>query len=116
MGIGGISIWQLLIVLLIVVLLFGTKKLRNMGGDLGNAIKNFRQSLRESSEDKDDSPSAKAQAADDNKTTSTAGGEAPKGPAQMEEKPGRIIDAEATHVASPAAQQAPHGSHDHRSI
>jgi sec-independent protein translocase protein TatA len=46
MGIGGISIWQLLIILLIVVLLFGTKKLRNMGGDIGSAIKNFRQSVK----------------------------------------------------------------------
>ncbi|OOG22966.1 Sec-independent protein translocase TatA [Thioalkalivibrio denitrificans] len=47
MGIGGISIWQLLIILVIVVLLFGTKKLRNMGGDLGSAIKSFRKSVRE---------------------------------------------------------------------
>jgi len=38
MGVGGISIWQLLIVLVIVLLLFGTKKLRNMGGDLGGAL------------------------------------------------------------------------------
>ena len=43
----GISIWQLLIILLIVVVLFGTKKLRNIGGDLGGAIKNFRQSMRD---------------------------------------------------------------------
>ena len=43
----GISIWQLLIILLIVVVLFGTKKLRNIGSDLGGAIKNFRQSMRE---------------------------------------------------------------------
>lgn len=41
------SIWQLLIVLAIVILLFGTKKLRNIGGDLGGAIKNFRSSLKE---------------------------------------------------------------------
>jgi sec-independent protein translocase protein TatA len=47
MGIGGISIWQLLIILVIVILLFGTKKLRNMGGDLGSAIKSFRKSVRE---------------------------------------------------------------------
>jgi len=47
MGIGGISIWQLLIILLIVVLLFGTKKLRNMGGDIGSAMKNFRQAVKE---------------------------------------------------------------------
>ncbi len=43
----GISIWQLLIILVIVVVLFGTKKLRNIGGDLGGAIKNFRQSMKE---------------------------------------------------------------------
>lgn len=47
MGFGGISIWQLLIVLVIVILLFGTKKLRSLGGDLGSAIKNFKQSVRE---------------------------------------------------------------------
>ena len=47
MGVGGISIWQLLIVLVIVLLLFGTKKLRNMGGDLGGAIKGFRSSMEQ---------------------------------------------------------------------
>lgn len=45
MGFGGISIWQLLIVLVIVLLLFGTKRLRNIGGDLGNAIKGFKKSM-----------------------------------------------------------------------
>lgn len=47
MGLGGISIWQLLIVLVIVVMLFGTKRLRNLGGDLGGAIKGFKQSMNE---------------------------------------------------------------------
>ncbi len=47
MGIGGISIWQLLIILLIVVLLFGTKKLRGIGGDLGGAFKNFKKAVNE---------------------------------------------------------------------
>ena len=47
MGLGGISIWQLLIVLLIVVMLFGTRRLKNIGGDLGKAIKSFRQNLNE---------------------------------------------------------------------
>lgn len=47
MGFGGISIWQLLIVLVIIILLFGTKKLRSLGGDLGSAIKSFKQSVRE---------------------------------------------------------------------
>ena len=45
MGVGGISIWQLLIILAIVVLLFGTKRLRGFGTDLGSAIKGFRQSM-----------------------------------------------------------------------
>lgn len=44
---------QLLIVLLIILLIFGTKKLRNMGGDLGSAIKNFKKSVKEESESKD---------------------------------------------------------------
>lgn len=42
---GGISVWQLLIVAVIVVLLFGTKKLRNLGGDLGSAIKGFKNAI-----------------------------------------------------------------------
>ena len=45
MGLGGISIWQLLIVLVIVLLLFGTKKLRNLGTDLGGAVKGFRSTM-----------------------------------------------------------------------
>lgn len=42
---AGISPWQLLIVLLIVLLIFGTKKLRNVGGDLGSAIRDFRKGV-----------------------------------------------------------------------
>ena len=48
MGMGGISIWQLLIVLVIVLLLFGTKKLRNLGSDLGGAVKGFRSTMKDS--------------------------------------------------------------------
>lgn len=48
---GGISIWQLLIIALIVVLLFGTKKLRSLGGDLGGAVKGFKNAMS-SEEDK----------------------------------------------------------------
>jgi sec-independent protein translocase protein TatA len=51
MGIGGISMWQLLILLLIVVLVFGTKRLRNMGGDLGAAVKGFRKGMQEEQEE-----------------------------------------------------------------
>jgi sec-independent protein translocase protein TatA len=43
----GISIWQLLIILAIVLVLFGAKRLRNVGGDLGGAIKGFRQAMKE---------------------------------------------------------------------
>lgn len=45
MGIGGIGIWQLLIILVIVLLLFGTKRLKNIGSDLGNAIKGFKGAM-----------------------------------------------------------------------
>jgi len=49
----GISLWQLLIVLVIVLLLFGTKKLRNMGGDLGSAIKSFRSAVKDGGDEVD---------------------------------------------------------------
>lgn len=54
MGLGGISIWQLLIILVIVALIFGTKKLRNIGGDLGGAVKGFKKALNDDAENKDD--------------------------------------------------------------
>ena len=44
---GGISIWQLLIIAVIVVLLFGTKKLRGIGSDLGSAVKGFKKAMSE---------------------------------------------------------------------
>jgi sec-independent protein translocase protein TatA len=53
MGIGGISVWQLLIILVIVIMLFGTKRLSTLGSDLGNAVKGFRKSMS------DDAASAK---------------------------------------------------------
>ena len=45
MGFGGISLWQLLIILLIVVLIFGTKRLKTIGSDLGGAVKGFRKAM-----------------------------------------------------------------------
>ncbi|NPT44434.1 Sec-independent protein translocase subunit TatA [Paraburkholderia sp. 1N] len=45
---GSLSIWHWMIVLLIVALVFGTKKLRNIGGDLGGAVKGFKEGLAES--------------------------------------------------------------------
>jgi len=59
MGFGGISIWQLLIVLAIILLLFGTKRLRNIGGDLGGALKGFKKAINEDdAKSADDKPKA----------------------------------------------------------
>jgi|TARA_B110000116_G_scaffold269211_1_gene284717 sec-independent protein translocase protein TatA len=51
MGFGGISLWQLLIVLLIVLLIFGTKRLKSVGGDLGSGLKSFRKAMDSDEED-----------------------------------------------------------------
>ena len=54
MGFGGIGPGSLILILVIVILLFGTKKLRNVGGDLGGALKNFRKAVKDGGdEDKD---------------------------------------------------------------
>ncbi len=47
---GGISIWQLLIILVIVLLLFGAKRLRNVGSDLGAAVKGFKKAVKDEEE------------------------------------------------------------------
>ncbi len=59
----GISIWQLLIVLVIVMLLFGTKKLRNLGSDLGGAVKGFRSAVKQGTDEADEA--AKLEQADE---------------------------------------------------
>ncbi|MDX1561779.1 MAG: twin-arginine translocase TatA/TatE family subunit [Gammaproteobacteria bacterium] len=51
MGLGGVSFWQLLIVFGIVILIFGTSRLKSIGGDLGGAIKGFRKAM-ETDDDK----------------------------------------------------------------
>ncbi len=53
MGLGGISVWQLLIILLIVVLIFGTKRLKGIGTDLGGAVKGFRKAMDEGEKEAD---------------------------------------------------------------
>ncbi|WP_341304409.1 twin-arginine translocase TatA/TatE family subunit [Pseudomonas sp. TMP25] len=73
MGFGGISIWQLLIVLLIVVMLFGTKRIKSLGSDLGDAIKGFKKSM----------------GSEENKPA-------------VEEPKGQTIDAQARKVEEPA--------------
>jgi sec-independent protein translocase protein TatA len=59
---GSFSIFHWVVVLLIVMLVFGTKKLRNMGSDLGGAIKGFKEGMKETSTESTDS-SAKTQSA-----------------------------------------------------
>jgi len=48
---GSFSVWHWLIVLLIILLVFGTKKLRNLGSDLGGAVKGFKEGIKEGSTD-----------------------------------------------------------------
>ena len=58
---GSFSIWHWLVVLLIVVMVFGTKKLRNMGGDLGGAVKGFKDGMRDGATTPEDKPAAPPQ-------------------------------------------------------
>lgn len=70
MGLGGISIWQLLIILVIVLLLFGTKKLKGMGSDLGGAVKGFKDSM--SDEDKAEQADTQEKVAEEGQSSTTA--------------------------------------------
>jgi len=60
----GISIWQLVIVLVIVLLLFGAKRLRNVGGDLGSAIKGFKSAMKEEENKPDEASQLNQEAGD----------------------------------------------------
>ena len=80
---GGISIWQLVIVLVIVLLLFGAKKLRSVGGDLGAAVKGFRGAMKDG-EDGIEGKSAADQASVGKKTADRI----------EENESGRVIDVE----------------------
>jgi len=77
MGLGGISIWQLLIILVIVMLIFGTKRLKNMGGDLGGAIKGFKQAVT-SDDDKTEETDETAATKTADAAKTTAQGDADK--------------------------------------
>ncbi len=75
MGFGGISIWQLVIILAIVLLLFGAKKLRNVGADLGSAVKGFKGAMKEGAAEDKDKESDKIT---ENSTSQTIEGEVTK--------------------------------------
>lgn len=68
----GLSIWHLLVVLVIALIIFGTKKIRNLGGDLGGAIKNFKTSMRDEEAEAEATPAKK--------------------PARLEKRPARVIE------------------------
>ena len=47
MGLGGISFWQILIILVVILILFGGKKIRTMGSDLGESLKGFKKAIKD---------------------------------------------------------------------
>jgi sec-independent protein translocase protein TatA len=66
---GSFSIWHWLIVLLIIVLIFGTKKLKNIGSDLGSAVKGFKDGMKDGSSSESQQAAAQVQAPAEAKTT-----------------------------------------------
>jgi sec-independent protein translocase protein TatA len=67
---GNIGIWQLLIVAVIIIVIFGSKKLRNLGGDLGSSVKGFKKAMQDENQ-KDKTESLDVKEASDEKTTQT---------------------------------------------
>lgn len=65
MGLEGIGIWQLLIILAIVAAVFGTKKLRNVGDDLGAAMRSFRSAMHDDGKHAEQDSEAKRESLDD---------------------------------------------------
>jgi sec-independent protein translocase protein TatA len=78
MGFGGIGMWQLLIVLVIVIMVFGTKKLRNMGGDIGSAVKGFKNAMSNDQDKTVDSKTEADKKLDDSNSTATTSQEVEK--------------------------------------
>jgi sec-independent protein translocase protein TatA len=73
MGLGGISIWQLVIILVIVLLIFGTKRLKGLGGDLGGAIKGFKEAVSNDGEESDEEKAAEQNAGGDTSNNANDG-------------------------------------------
>lgn len=82
MGLGGISPWSLVLILVIVLLLFGTKKLKGLGGDLGEAIKGFKKSMsdddKQLSQEENENLQSKMDAQDDVHSGTTESSESVK--------------------------------------
>jgi len=92
MGLGGISIWQLLIILVIIVLLFGTKRLRNIGNDLGSAIRGFRNSIKEPEESAEQDATFPAEAKRDAAVTAQPTTAQPAAPVQSAAPANQVQD------------------------
>lgn len=86
MGIGGIGIWQLLIILVIVLLLFGTKRLKGLGGDLGSAIKGFKKAMTDDEANKEKTEDEAEGETDPKKVTGAEKQEAAKDTSKSETK------------------------------
>lgn len=80
MGLGGISIWQLLILLAIVMMVFGTKRLRSLGSDVGGAIKGFRSAMNEDKDKQAESDKVEDARPTDTQTRDSAAAETRKNP------------------------------------
>lgn len=87
----GISPMQILIILLIVILIFGTKKLRNMGGDLGGAIKGFKKALKDDEQKSLDNP---------------------QNPNTMEKKESDVIEGKAEKIVEPVNTNQSSNTHN----
>ncbi|MFC3284379.1 Sec-independent protein translocase subunit TatA [Litchfieldella rifensis] len=83
---GGISIWQLLIVLGIIILIFGTKKLRNVGGDLGGAVKGFKKAMHEEEKNKDKDADSQERVSHDDEGGTTYDVKAEHKPEEQDER------------------------------
>ncbi len=81
MGLGGISIWQLLIILVIVLLLFGTKRLKSIGSDLGNAVKGFRSAMSDPDKEEEEAKRLEVPPPRDGSSTASSTGTATPDPA-----------------------------------
>jgi sec-independent protein translocase protein TatA len=78
MGFGGIGPGSLIIILLIVILLFGTKKFRNIGSDLGGAFRNFKKAVKDDDSKKNESDSDDAAGSIEQKESNVIDGEVTK--------------------------------------
>lgn len=101
---GSLSIWHWLIVLLVVVLIFGTKKLRNMGGDVGGAIKEFKSSMADAKTSSDTNAPTSAALTDTTVAVPTTDSAKPKTPVKRK-APAKTASAKPAATKTTAAKK-----------